>query len=172
MLHVDRGYIASPVTQEVLNEGGKVFCKPWVARNGDLFSKTDFHLNLRDRTVTCPAGETKHFALGSTVEFDPNACGRCKLRPQCTEAAAGRGRTIRISLDEPLQQRLRKRAATPRGREELRERVKVEHTLAHISNRQGNRTRYFGTRKNLFELRRTATIQNLEIIQRRLLEVA
>ena len=55
----DRGYIASPVISDILNEGGEVVCKPWVPRNGDLFSKADFLINLRDRTITCPAGEVE-----------------------------------------------------------------------------------------------------------------
>jgi hypothetical protein len=55
---------------------------------------------------------------------------------------------------------------TPSGRERFRERVPVEHSLAHIAQRQGRRSRYMGARKNLFDLRRAAIIQNLEITQR------
>jgi hypothetical protein len=47
-------------------------------------------------------------------------------------------------------------------------RVAVEHRLAHLGRRQGPRARYRGTRKNLFDLRRTAAIQNLEVLDRRL----
>lgn len=167
-LHVDRGYVASPVTSEVLSQGGQILCKPWVPRNGILFSKSDFKINLRDRTITCPAGETERIRLDSTVEFDPDDCASCKLRARCTTAGDGRGRTVHIADDELLQQRLRKQASTRPGREGLRERVKVEHHLAHVSSRQGKRARYFGVRKNLFDLRRAATIQNLETIHRRL----
>jgi hypothetical protein len=65
-----------------------------------------------------------------------------------------------------LQIRLRKRAKTPRGREQLRKRVAVEHALAHVGRRQGRRARYLGVRKNVFDLRRAAAISNLELIQR------
>jgi len=44
--------------------------------------------------------------------------------------------------------------------------------LAHISQRQGNRARYRGVRKNQYDLRRAAIIQNLERIQHRLEEMA
>jgi len=44
--------------------------------------------------------------------------------------------------------------------------------LAHISQRQGRRARYLGLRKNLFDLRRAAAIQNLETIQREQLQQA
>ena len=48
----------------------------------------------------------------------------------------------------------------------LRERVAIEHRLAHITQRQGRRARYLGLRKNLFDLRRNATVLNLETIHR------
>ena len=82
------------------------------------------------------------------------------------------GRTISIAADERLQHRLRKLIATRRGRERLRERTEIEHRLAHLSQRQGNRARYLGTRKNVFDLRRAAAIQNLETTQRNLAAAA
>ena len=57
--------------------------------------------------------------------------------------------------------------STPRGRERLRERVAIEHRLAHLGHRQGRRARYRGTRKNLFDVRRAAAVLNLEVIDRR-----
>jgi hypothetical protein len=167
-LHIDRGYVTSPVVNEVLDDGGEVICKPWVARNGELFTKTDFKMNMRQMTITCPAGETERIRPGTVVEFDPETCAHCALRPQCTMAAPGSGRTISIAEDERLQQRLRKQMATARGRERLRERVAIEHSLGHLSRRQGRRARYCGTRKNLYDVRRAAVVQNLETIQRRL----
>lgn len=165
--HMDRGYIASPLVDEVLAEGGEVICKPWVARNGELFTKAEFKINMREMTITCPAGEVEHIDLGADIEFDAAACDRCELRAKCTSASPGTGRSVSIAENERLQHRLRKLVATSRGRERLRERVPVEHSLAHIVRRQGRRARYRGTRKNLFDLRRTAAVQNLETIHRR-----
>lgn len=167
-LHIDRGYIASPIVSELIADGGEVICKPWVPRNGKLFSKTDFKINMRDMTITCPAGEVERIDLGADVEFDAQACDRCPLRAQCTTAAPGTGRSVTIADNERLQHRLRKLVATPRGRERLRQRIPVEHSLAHVGRRQGRRARYRGTRKNLFDLRRTSAVQNLETIDRRL----
>jgi len=166
-LNIDRGYIASPLVDEVLGAGGQVVCKPWVARNGKSFAKGDFKLNLRDLTITCPAGETERIEFGSVVEFDPEACDHCHLRAKCTAASAGSGRTVAIAENERLQHRLRKLQKTPTGRARLRERVAVEHKLAHIGRRQGRRARYRGVRKNLFDLRRACAIQNFETIQRK-----
>jgi hypothetical protein len=165
-LYIDRGYIASPVVTEILAYGGQVICKPWVSRNGGLFTKADFKINMRDMTITCPAGQVEPIDLGADIEFNPEACVRCPLRTKCTTAAPGSGRTVSIADDERLQHRLRKLVSTPQGRRRLRERVAVEHRLAHLGRRQGRRARYCGTRKNLFDLRRASAVQNLEVIDR------
>ena len=167
-LHIDRGYIGSDLVHDVLARRGEVLCKPWVARNGKLFSKRDFSINMRNRTIECPAGEVEYFEPGAVVEFDPEACARCPLRARCTMASPTSGRTVSISEDEQLQHRLRKLIAAPRGRERLRERVAVEHRLAHLGRKQGRRARYLGVRKNLFDVRRAAAIVNLETTHRRL----
>jgi hypothetical protein len=167
-LHIDRGYIGSSLVRDVLARRGEVLCKPWVARNGKLFSKNDFVINMRSRTIQCPAGEVESFEPGSVVEFDPEACARCPLRARCTMASPTSGRTVSIAEDEQLQHRLRKLIAAPRGRERLRERVAVEHHLAHIGRKQGRRAKYLGVRKNLFDTRRAAAIVNLETTHRRL----
>jgi len=165
-LYIDRGYIRSPLVERVLADGGQVLCRPYVARNGNLFAKSEFRINLRRGTITCPAGQTQRARLGSVVQFDPATCDRCSLRDRCTDAARGHGRTVSIAPDEPLQQRLQKQAATPLGRFRLRTRSAVEHRLAHVARCQGRRARYRGSRKNVFDLRRTAAVLNLETIQR------
>ena len=119
-------------------------------------------IDLRSQTLTCPAGEVEQFEPGETVQFDPEACGACPLRSKCTQAASGKGRTISIAVDEGRQKKFRKLQETKTGRALLRERTAVEHALAHIAARKGNRARYFGVRRNLFDLRRAAAIQNLE----------
>jgi len=166
-LNIDRGYIASPLVDEILGSGGEVICKPWASRNGTAFAKAAFRFNMRDRTITCPAGEVEHLRFGSVVEFDPEACDPCHLRTKCTAATAGVGRSVTIAANEKLQHRLRKLQSSPLGRAKLRERAAIEHRLAHLSRRQGRRARYRGVRKNLFDLRRACAIQNLETIQRK-----
>ncbi len=166
-LYIDRGYINAAIVGAVLAQHGEIICRAWRAQNGALFTKADFGINVRDRTITCPAGATAAIRFGSTTEFEPQRCHRCNLRPRCTEASPGHGRTVSIAANEQLQQRLRKLGSTRSGRARLRERVAVEHSLAHLSRRQGRRARYRGTRNNVFDLRRMASIQNLETIQRR-----
>jgi hypothetical protein len=164
-LYVDRGYISSALVPSVLERGGEVLCKPWLQPNRKLFAKRDFKINLRSRTITCPAGEVESFKLGDDVEFDAAACSRCSLRSRCTTASIGSGRSVYIASDEPLQKHLRKLIETRHGRARLRERVPVEHRLAHLARKQGKRARYRGVRSNLFDLRRHAAVINLEALQ-------
>lgn len=166
-LHIDRAYVNSPVTDEVTTSGGTVYAKPWPHPNRPgLYSKDDFKLDLRRGIITCPAGQVEYFELGSTVNFDPEVCGGCRLRSQCTQAASGRGRSVQIADDEARQQKFRQLQRTTKGRESLRQRTAVEHSLAHIASRKGPTARYVGVRKNLFDLNRAAAIQNLEGLQR------
>jgi hypothetical protein len=167
-LHIDRAYVNSPVVGDLLKAKGKVFAKPWRIRaiRPGMFTKLDFKIDLRAGTITCPQGQIEPFEPGETVEFDPEACGSCPQRGNCTSAASGRGRTVSIAQDEALQNRFRRLQQSPSGRQNLRARVQVEHALAHVAARKGDRARYIGVRKNLFDLRRAAVIQNLEAAQR------
>lgn len=165
-LLIDRGYINSALVDDVLGRRGKIVCKPWTSRNGRLFPKSAFTINIRTRTIACPDGQVQGFSFGTVVEFDPDLCDRCRQRAHCTTAAPGHGRSVTIAENEPLQQRLRKQIQTSTGRAALRERTLIEHKLAHISQRQGNHARYVGIRKNTFDLRRASAIQNLETLHR------
>lgn len=166
-LHLDRAFINSEMVEHVRAANGEIFCKPWSGRNNrpDLFQKADFKIDMRSKTITCPAGEVEAFEPGQVVEFDPEACGACPLRSKCTYSASS-GRSVRIADDERLQHRLRKLTASRSGRERLRARTGVEHRLAHVAARKGPKARYRGVRNNLYDLRRAAVIQNLETIQR------
>lgn len=165
-LFIDRGYIGSPDVRAMADAGRTVVCKPWAQPNGRFFPKSAFLINLQRRVITCPNGKQKAFELGTTVRFSASDCRRCSKRADCTGGSLAHGRYVRIAQDEPLQQKLRKEIASPAGREHLRERVVVEHRLAHLARKQGPRARYRGSRKNLFDVRRHAAVLNLETIQR------
>ena len=104
------------------------------------------------------------FQPGKTVRFPKATCAACPLRERCTTSS--NGRSVAIHPDEALLAELRQRQQTPAGRAKLRERVQVEHALAHVGHWQGRRARYRGTRKNLFDLRRVAVVHNLHVIAR------
>jgi transposase len=162
-LHIDRAYLSSHLVRE-RDETLEISCRAWPVRQGAQFAKTAFVLDWEQGTIQCPDGVVLPFTVGSNVVFPADRCGGCALRPGCTTSKTGR--SVSIHRDERLMQELRKRQLTPQGRAKLRERVPVEHSLAHIGYWQGDRARYRGERKNLFDLRRTAVVHNLHVIAR------
>jgi len=161
-IHLDRGYLASSLVRD-RPEDLAIYCKAWPVRNGDRYAKTAFTLDWDAGTIRCPNQVRIPFHPGQTVRFPEGQCQACPLRERCTTSASGR--SVHIHPDERLLQELRERQLTPHGRAKLRERVPVEHALAHIGWWQGRRARYRGTRKNLFDLRRCAVVHNLHAIQ-------
>lgn len=162
-LHIDRGYLGSTNVLELHTRRTPVLAKPWPTRDDGVFTKPEFDIDLRRMTITCPAEYSQPIQLGRTVHFDADRCASCKIRSLCTDSP--NGRSVNIASDEHLQQKLRAAIATPRGRARLRQRLAIEHRLAHHARKQGTRARYLGLRKNLFDARRHAANLNLETIQ-------
>jgi Transposase DDE domain/Transposase domain (DUF772) len=162
-LGIDRAYLTSSLVTD-RDPDLQVFCKAFLVRNGSRFAKTAFTLDFDHGLLTCPNHVTVTFTPGGKVQFPAEACAACPLRPQCTTST--RGRSVQIHPDERLLAELRAAQQTPPGRAKLRQRVKVEHTLAHVGRWQGRRARYIGRRKNLFDLRRVAVVHNLHVIAR------
>lgn len=162
-IHLDRGYLASDLVRD-RSEDLAIYCKAWPVRNGDRYAKTAFVLNWDAGTMRCPNQVSIPFHPGGTVRFPEETCRACPLRARCTTST--HGRSVHIHPDERLLAELRQRQLTPQGRAKLRERIPVEHALAHIGRWQGHRARYRGIRKNLFDLRRCAVVHNLHAIQR------
>jgi transposase len=159
-LHIDRAYLASSLVAD-RDPDLAIYCKAFPVRNGPRFAKTAFTLDFAQGLLTCPNQVRMPFTPGGKVQFPAPTCQACPLRAQCTTST--RGRSVQIHPDEQLLAELRARQLTPQGRARLRERVQVEHSLAHIGGWQGRRARYRGTRKNLFDLRRYATVHNLHV---------
>ena len=163
-LAIDRAYLSSPLIGSLKAHGIAILAKPWPLRNGDRFTKEAFQLHLDRHEVTCPAGVTVSLKTsGRQAQFPAATCGPCPLRAACT--TSGRGRTLSIHPQEALLIELRAARRTAEGRQGLRQRTAVEHTLARIDQIQGKRARYKGTRKNTLDLRRTAAVNNLQHIQ-------
>jgi hypothetical protein len=163
-LHIDRAYLSSALVRD-RGPDLAIYCKAWRVRNtGGRFAKDQFTLDFAAGQLTCPAGMAMPFQPGKTVRFPKGTCAACPLRERCTTSS--HGRSVAIHPDEALLAELRQRQHTPAGRAKLRERVHVEHALAHVGHWQGRRARYLGTRKNLFDLRRVAVVHNLHIIAR------
>jgi len=162
-LHIDRAYLASTMVRE-RDEDLAVYCKAWRVGNAGRFTKTDFRIDFDSGQLTCPNDVVMPFEPGRSVHFPKAACAACPLRERCTTSSTGR--SVAVHPDEALLVELRQRQQTPHGRARLRERTKVEHSLAHIGHWQRRRARYLGPRKNLFDLRRAAVVHNLHVIAR------
>lgn len=164
-LHVDRAFLPSKLVHQLDDAGGDVVARPYPERAGHGYSKRAFNIDLDQQIVTCPAGKVAP-VRGATARFQRDDCASCLQRAQCQKPGASRSRVIAIHDYEPLLQKLVRRAATPEGRAALRPRTAIEHGLARIVFRQGDRARYFGQRKNEYDLRRAAGIFNLQAIDR------
>ena len=164
-LLIDRGYLGDAYIEARRQAGVKVSCKPFPLHNAGRFDKRDFIMDLDARTVRCPGDVTVPLRIGKVLRFPRARCRDCAMRQRCTRARTA-GRSLSIHPQEPFFLELRREAKTPEGREQLRRRTKVEHGLARIHNRQGDRARYRGLRKNLYDLRRHAALSNLSIVDR------
>jgi hypothetical protein len=162
-LHIDRAYLSSHLVRQ-RNDDLEVYCKAWPVRESKRFSKQAFTLDWERQIIRCPAEQEMPFVPGGVVHFPKDTCAQCPLKAQCTSSA--QGRSVSIHPDEALLVELRQRQQTAQGRAQLRERVAVEHTLAHVGRWQGRRARYLGVRKNLFDLRRCAVVHNLHVLAR------
>ena len=92
------------------------------------------------------------------------------MRERCTRSERGRG--LNLSDDEIEQQRYLRLVKSAEGRRRLRDRIPVEHRFSHLDQKQGDTARYLGERANLFDLRRTSAVLNLEVIHHELAEAA
>jgi IS5 family transposase len=169
-LHIDRGYLSGGWVRDLYESGVPVLSKAW-DRTGERYGKADFRFEFDEMTATCP-GEQKtplrpdKNTGGMQASFSVLHCRNCPLRLECIPKTSARGKALRLHPMEPLLQSLRDMKQTPLGRTALRERVEVEHHLAHVTQRQGPRARYIGVRKNVLDLRRIAVVENLHVIQR------
>lgn len=165
-LHIDRAYLPADEVADLADRGVDIVSRPPPMTNSKTggYSKRDFGIDIERKQITCPAGTVMPIEFGHMTRFPKETCDQCQLRSQCTTATK-HGRTVDIHPREPLHQQLLSLVKAPEGRAALRERVGVEHALAHISQRQSNRARYTGLRKNTFHLRMAAAVQNLERAQ-------
>lgn len=161
---IDRGYLAASWTAELYAQGKKVIAKPWNPATRGKYGKKDFKIELQKLKVTCPAGNKQSITgkQGSLMaKFSAKICGVCPVRSKCSDSKTGR--VIQIHAQEAMLQTLKYYVESSEGRQEARERVKVEHALASICNRKGPKARYIGVRLNEYDLNRTAMVTNLHI---------
>jgi transposase len=100
-------------------------CKAWPVANGGRLPKTAFALDWERRVLRCPHAVEMPFAPAATVHFPAATCAACPLQARCAASAHGRSVTTWMNGCSPSC-----------GRAQLRERVALEHTLAHVGHWQ------------------------------------
>jgi hypothetical protein len=160
----DCAYGSGETRQAFADAGRELIAKvPQEKRNGGLFPKSAFVLDLLNHTVTCPGGQStgrfqrekdggKLFSFGSK-------CRNCPLREQCTTAAGGR--SVSVHPQEGMLRAARAYQETAEGRAHLRERVVAEHRLARLGQLGMGQARYLGRAKTRCQLLLLSTIANL-----------
>lgn len=166
--HMDRGFLSAAWVTELDRAGIPVLTKPWNPTNHGMYPKSAFNINMQARTVACPGGEVVAFpsrlGIDGRTHIQFTRCAKCPVRSKCTTSK--RGRTIVLHEAEDFLQRLHAAKSTPQGRARLRERVTIEHGLAHVLAYAPHKARYRGARKNTFALRRAGAIVNLQTVDR------
>lgn len=165
-LAIDRAFLSSAWVGAVADANGRVVCRPYMLPNHGRYTKRDFVIDVAEGTVRCPAGRVA-MIRGGQAAFATSGCRGCAQRASCQGPDAKVGRSIQIHAREELLQSLTSVASTMSGRAKLRERVAVEHALAHQRRRRGERARYRGVAKNDFDACRIAAVTNILTIDRR-----
>lgn len=160
-LHIDRGYLPADRVMASHREGIRVISKPPTPQATGLYSKEKFTPDYIKKTLTCPAGVTIPLRLGKPNQFPGSSCGACEQKSACTSA---RRRTVQIHAEEQWYREMAAELGTPSGRAARRERISVEHTLAHLGAIQGRRARYRGLQKNQFDGERAAVVNNCYVL--------
>jgi hypothetical protein len=166
-IQIDRAFLSSPFVLDASGQGTRILSKPFPYPQSAHFDKSRFTIDLHSGTVRCPADQTAEI-VGSKAAYSAKTCKACALRDQCFSTKSKHGRSIQIHEHEELMQQLHAGVRDPARRKQLRERVKIEHSLAHICAKQGPRARYRTVAKNDYDLLRYATVKNLFVLKRHL----
>lgn len=149
---------------------------------GVRFPKEDFKIDLEAGTCTCPAEQVTRRLRTVTTRIDRSGqahrmqafyfhggtCRTCPLRPRCTAAKDGRGRTITLHPQEALLQQARALQKSAAFEEYRCRRQVAEHRLARLVQLGIRQSRYFGRAKTLFQVLLAATVANLTVIASKL----
>jgi hypothetical protein len=160
----DSAYGTGDLRDAIAGAGDQAVIKPWplLPAVAGGFTADDFTVDAAARTVTCPAGITRHLTARNAVIFGI-ACRDCPLRARCTTAKDGR--TLHLHEHDSLLRAARADwAAGPRLRQDyMAHRPNVERTIAQVATWRGRRLklRYRGVTPNHAWLKRRTAAINL-----------
>jgi transposase len=175
---LDGGYVDGDALTSAKKDLGIILISPirelvsWQAKAGQGFDLAHFNIDWKNRSVTCPMGQTttqwrERHTEGRKdaiqVRFSPPQCSACPSREQCTRAKSG-ARTITFLPEEQYLalQEARKDQNSPEFRKKYARRAGVEGTIAQGVGAYGLRvTRYIGLAKTHLQMLATAAAIDL-----------
>jgi IS5 family transposase len=165
----DSAYGTGDLRAAIAAAGHRAVIKPWplLPAVAGGFTADDFTVDAAARTVTCPAGITRHLTAKNAVIFGA-ACRDCPLRGRCTTAKDGR--TLHLHEHDGLLRAARAAWAAGAGLREdyMAHRPHVERAIAHVATWRGRRLklRYRGQTRNHAWLKRRTAALNLRNLLR------
>ncbi len=165
----DMAYSDGDVREAVEEAGAEMVAKVPPVTNGGRFPKTDFTIDTRAGTITCPAGHTTTDARPTTdhkrrpatlFAFPADVCADCPLRAQCTTATGGR--TIVVGPHHDRIEAARAAQTEPETKALLRRRSKVERKIDHLQDLGMRQARYRGRRRTKLQALLAATVANFK----------
>ncbi|HRF61628.1 MAG TPA: IS1182 family transposase [Candidatus Competibacter sp.] len=176
---LDTGYVAADVLvtsrrRAVDVVGPALGDNSWQARQPDGLDMSCFAIDWEARHVTCPGGKRSvrwtpgHDKQGAgqdlvAVQFDPDDCRGCPLRPRCTQAKTG-PRTLRLRPREQHEalQTARRRQLTEAFKQLYAVRAGIEGALSQGVRAFGLRAaRYQGQAKTYLQHLLVAVAMNI-----------
>lgn len=165
----DMAYSDGDVRQAVEEAGAELVAKVPPTTNQGRFPKTEFIVDTRAGSVTCPAGHTTtdarptkdHKRRAATLfQFPTETCRTCPLREQCTNATAGR--TIVVGRHHDRIEAARAAQHEPTTKALLRRRPKVERKIDHLQDLGMRHARYRSRRRTKLQALLAATVANFK----------
>lgn len=161
----DSAYGPGATRQWFEQNGVTCFVKQPPERNSTGgFPKSEFAIDLKNRTIVCPNNVTVTGTLGTKgsirFKFPAIVCNACPLKLNCTKSE--RGRSVSVGPHEHLLAAARQLQATDGFKPFYNaNRPTVERVISRLVRRGGRKARYRGTVKVQAQLELKAAAENL-----------
>ena len=161
-ISIDGAGYSGPLLRQLQDPNGldmEAFVPVPADRANEKFTLEDFTINVKENTLTCPAGATSNPGSYSQEKettryrFRANDCRQCPLLDRCMNKPPQTiGRTVSRSDYHAEHQQAKEKTATAAYQATRKEHPKVERKLGEVMNRHGGRhAHYFGRTKVLIQ---------------------
>jgi transposase len=152
-LYVDAGYVTDDTLAEAQEQGRELIgpARPSANSSGkDLFTASDFDVDIANRKAICPAGhessQCSHLKNQNTGQVNyrfewGGLCDDCPLQKQCTKSRNGR-RMLLVGQHHDHLQKRRREMKTEQFQKRMQQRNGIEGTVSEFARGGGRRTRY------------------------------